>query len=87
MIIPDAELTKQLKAGICNPKELSRYLLNNYPATQLAEALAEELIENTSSKPIVLTREQFETHFRVQGWKFVDGQWQPETRGNFRKKD
>ena len=86
MTINDPELVKQLKAGICNPVELSKYLLNNYPATQLAEALAQELIESQVSKPIVLTKEQFETHFRVQGWRFVDGQWQPEARGNYSKK-
>ena len=86
-MIIDAELTKQLKAGICNPKELARYLLNNYPATQLAEALAEELIESHVAKPIVLSEQEFNYHFRIRGMRLVDGKWEKEPRGQYRKKD
>lgn len=85
MIINDTELTKQLKAGICNPRELTRYLLDNYPATQLARELAETIIQSQAIKPIVITKETFEAHFRLQGYKIVNGELIPETRGRSRK--
>ena len=87
MIITDPTLAKDLKAGVCNPKELSRYLLNNYPATQLAEALAQELIESHVAKPIVLTEQEFNSHFRIRGLRLVDGKWEKEPRGQYSKKD
>lgn len=88
MTITDGELLKQIKMGIANPKELARYLLNNYSAPMLADALAEELIANQgASKPIVVTKAEFEAHFRIQGYKFQDGQWIPETRGKGNRKE
>lgn len=88
MVIQDTELNKQLKAGICNKVELARYLLNNYSAPMLADALAEELIANQgASKPIVVSRQAFESHFRIEGWKFQNGQWIPETRGKGNRKE
>ena len=86
MLIEDPTLLKDLKAGVCNPAELGRYLLNHYPATVLANELAEAIIEQQTTKPIVLTKEAFESHFRIQGWRFEEGQWFPETRGQFSKK-
>ena len=86
MTINEPELVKQLKAGICNKVELSRYLLNHYSAPLLADALAEELIKSQSTKPIVITKEEFAAHFRVQGYRVVDGKLIEEARGNYSKK-
>ncbi len=87
MFINDPELVKQIKAGIANPKELSRYLLNHYSAPLLADALAEELIENQASKPIVMTVEEFQAHFRLRGYRFQDGNLIKEGRGRYSNKE
>ena len=88
MRIEDPTILKDIKNGTITVDELASYLLRTYPSTVLAHELAGELIddEKTSIKPIVMTPEQFSMIFRVQGWKFVNGQWVPETRGNFRNK-
>ena len=87
MIIDDPILVKDLKAGVCNPAELERYLLNHYPATVLAHELAQELIESVASKPIVLTMEQLMSHIRIQGYRWQNGELVHENRGNYSKKE
>lgn len=87
MIITDPNIVKDLKAGIANPVEVEKWLLNNCSAPALAHELAGFLINQEATKPIVVSAEQFTKFFRVQGWKFQDNQWVPETRGKFSKKD
>ncbi len=84
----DKTIEKDLKAGLLSVDELASYLLRTFPSTVLARELACEIIddEKINIKPIVMTPEQFSLIFRVQGWRFVNGQWVQETRGNFRNK-
>lgn len=81
MVITDSELLKQIRAGIANPVELERWLINNVPVSQMAHELADFILENRANKPIVLTQEEFEAHFRIRGYRFVEGRWEKETRG------
>lgn len=85
MLINDPELIKQLKAGICNPKELARYLLDNYSAPKLAMTLADYMIESQYMKPVTISKDEFLAHFRISGFRFEDGQFVPETRGRNKK--
>ena len=87
MILKDPTIIKDLQAGVLTHTELAKHLLNNFPVTALANELAEYLLEEKSKQRIVLTKEQLESHFRIQGYRFVDGQWVPETRGKYSKKD
>lgn len=82
----DPTLLKDLRAGVVNPAELERWLLTNVPVPQLVHELAELLIQEQVSKPIILTKEQFNAHFRVQGYRVVDGKLVEEARGNYSKK-
>lgn len=86
MLITDPTLARDLKSGIVNPAELERWLITNVPAPQLAHELAELLIQEQVSKPIILTKEQFNVHFRVQGYRVIDGKLTEEARGNYSKK-
>lgn len=84
----EPELAKQIKAGIANPVEVEKWLLNNVPPVQLAHELAECLVELQGLKPIVLTRQQLMSHVRIQGFRWgADGELIPEGRGNYRKKE
>ena len=82
----DPTLLKDLKAGVANPVELEKWLIANVPATQLAHELAYFLIQEQVSKPIVLTKQEFAAHFRVQGYRIIDGKLTEEARGNYSKK-
>lgn len=63
--------------------EASKYLTNNYPVTQIAEALADFLLSDSkTAKPIIITQEEFEAHFRIKGFT-VDNA--VERRGRPRK--
>ena len=88
MRIEDPTIIKDIKNGTITVDELASFLLRTYPSTVLARELAGEIIddEKINIKPIVMTPEQFSLIFRVQGWRFVNGQWVQETRGNFRNK-
>lgn len=90
MILKDQTILKDLQAGLVKREELTKHLLNNFPATTIASELAGYLLDDmsmSSCKKVNLTTEQFTKFFKVQGWKFQDGQWIPETRGNFSKKE
>ena len=86
MIITDPNLQKDLKAGTANPVEVEKWLLNNVPVTKMAHELAAMLIDDQASQRIVITESQFFSHFRIQGYRFVDGKLVEETRGNYSKK-
>ena len=88
MIITEPNLLKDIKAGIANPVEVEKWLLNNCSAPALAHELASYILEAQASKPIVLTRQQLMAHVRIQGFRWdADGALVPETRGKFSKKD
>lgn len=84
MNINDATIAKRLKEGVLPAEELAKYLIDNYPTPVLAMELAESLIEAQASRPIILSMEEFQAHFRIKGTKWVDGQMVPEGRGSKR---
>ena len=88
MIITEPNLLKDIRAGIANPVEVEKYLLNNFSAPALAHELADYILEAQATKPIVLTRQQLMAHVRIQGFRWdADGALVPETRGKSSKKD
>ena len=88
MIITEPNLLKDIKAGIANPVEVEKYLLNNFSAPALAHELADYILEAQATKPIVVTQSEFFSHFRIQGLRLdKDGNLVRETRGKFSKKD
>ncbi len=85
--ITDQTLARDIKEGTANPQTVSRYLLTNYTAVQLADALAEEMVNSTYGKPITLTKQAFFQHFRIAGIKMDEnGNLVPEQRGQGRWK-
>ena len=84
MNIADAAIAKRLREGLIPTEELAKYLLDNYPTPVLAMELAECLIDLQASKPLLLTYEEFQAHFRIKGTKWVDGQMVPDGRGSKR---
>ena len=88
MIITDQNLIKDIRAGIANPVEVEKYLLNNFSAPALAHELASYILEAQASKPGVLTQAEFFSHFRIQGLRLdKDGNLVKEPRGNYSKKE
>ena len=86
MNITDNNIAKRLKEGLIPAEELAKYLLDTYPTPVLAKELAECLIGQQASKPMLITMEEFQAHFRVKGTKWVDGQMVPDGRGSLRWK-
>ena len=63
--------------------EAAQYLTNNYPVTHIAEALADFLLsDGAQMKPIVISMEEFDAHFRIKG---VTSDNQVERRGRPKK--
>lgn len=87
MIITDQNLLKDIKAGVANPVEVEKYLLNNFSAPALAHELADYILEAQATKPIVVTQAEFFSHFRIQGLRLKDGNLVKEPRGNYSKKE
>lgn len=81
MIQIDRALYRQYKDGEISVKQVADYLLRTYPVTDIALALAETL--DFDFKPITISKEEFELHFRIRGIK-PDGT--PENRGKRRDK-
>lgn len=81
MIQIDRQIYRQYKDGEISTKEVADYLLRTYPVTEIALALAETM--GFDFKPITITQEEFNLHFRIRGIK-PDGS--PENRGR-RTKD
>lgn len=69
------------KSGNMTLDALADYLLKNYPVFEIARSLA-ETIEYTEPKPIVISEEEFRTHFRIRG---VKDSGEAELRGRPRK--
>lgn len=83
MIELDRQIYKQAKSGEISTERLADYLLRNYPIFEIAKALA-ETIHYEEPKPITITREEFNAHFRIRGVR-ADGT--EETRGRSKKED
>ena len=48
--------------------EAAQYLINNYPVTQIAEALADMLLSDYAEvKPITISEEEFRKYFKIRG--------------------
>lgn len=56
------------KSGTMSLEKLADYLLKNYPVYEIALSLA-ETIQYEPVKPIAISREEFEAHFRIRGVK------------------
>lgn len=67
MIAIDRQIYKRYKDGEISVKQVADYLLRTYPVTEIALALAETL--DFDFKPITLTQEEFNQHFRIRGIK------------------
>ena len=79
--ITDQTVLKDLRAGILKQPELSKFLLTHYPVTQLADALADYMLESQVTKPIPISEEVFNAHFRIIGYRLENGVLLKETRG------
>lgn len=80
MIQIDKQIYRLYKDGEISAKDVADYLLKTFPVTEIALALAETL--DFDFKPITITQEEFNLHFRIRGIK-ADGT--PENRGSHRK--
>lgn len=87
LTINDQTLLKDLKAGVVNPNELARHLLNNFSAPDLAKELADYMIQSQVSRPIVIGIDEFMAHFRLRGYQWQDGNLLKETRGRKSNQD
>ena len=84
-LLKDPVWVKDIKAGVVNATGVANYLLRTVTANELANALADYLIEDVlgnSFTPILITEEMFKQHIRIKGWKDIDGfTGTKETRG------
>ncbi len=87
MLITDPTTLKDFNNGILSHEELSHYLLTHFSAVALANELAEYMQEARINKPIVMSIEEFQAHFRLRGYRFQDGALIKENRGHYSKKD
>lgn len=85
-IITDPTWLRDIKAGICEPEALASYLISTVPVAKLARLCSEYIYEESknAAPQIVITEEAFKKHFRIQGWREVDGfTGTKENRGNY----
>lgn len=68
MIALDRNVYRQAKTGEMPLQQLADYLLRTYPVYEIALSLA-ETINYEAPKPITITKEEFEQHFRIRGVK------------------
>lgn len=68
MIAIDRAVYKQAKTGEITLEQLADYLMRNFPAYEIALSLA-ETINFEVYKPITITQEEFNQHFRIRGIK------------------
>ena len=77
MISLEREIYRKAKTGEMSLEALADYLMKHYPVYEIAMSLA-ETINYEAPKPITITREEFEQHFRIRGVR-ADGS--SENRG------
>lgn len=66
MIAIDRQIYKQAKTGEITLEQLANYMLRNFPVYDIALSLA-ETINFEVYKPITISKEEFEQHFRIRG--------------------
>lgn len=82
MIQVDRLWYKRYKDGEISKEEFADYLLRTFPAKDIAVALVGTL--DYDLRPIAITQDEFNRHFRIKGIK-ADGT--PENRGSHKRKD
>lgn len=65
MITLDRNEYRRFKDGEIAPKQFAEYLLRTYSAFDIALSFV-ELVDGVS-KPITITQEEFDAHFRIKG--------------------
>ena len=75
-------LLRRMNGKMVSVDEMTDYILNNLPVKQIAETLSFMLFETEVVKPIAITQEEFEKHFRIRG---ITADNQVERRGRPRK--
>ena len=83
MIKLDRDVYRQARSGEMSLEALADYLMKNYPVYEIAMSLA-ETINFQEIKPIVISEEEFRTHFRIRG---IKDNGQAELRGRKPKID
>lgn len=67
--------------------QAAQYLVNNYPVTQIAEALADYFLSDSAQvKPITISEEEFRIHFKIRGIT-ADNQLERRGRPRLNKED
>lgn len=84
MITVDRTIAKQFLNGELSTKQFADYLLRTFPVTEIALALAENFEYEQDMKPIVISQDEFNAHFRIRGTR-TDGE--TERRGRKPKDD
>lgn len=79
IVIKDQLLKKEIQDGIAQKKDVVHYLLKNYSVLDLAEDIADSIMNTTTTSPITITAEEFLAHFKIRGYK-LNGE--PELRGS-----
>lgn len=73
-IIKDPTWVRDIKVGAVNEEGVANYLLRSVPPAQLAKLCASYIFKDLSGgEPLVITEAQFKKHFRIQGWKEIEG--------------
>lgn len=82
MLIKDNVVLKDVRAGITQVPELSRYILRTFTITEIVDELSKYIIADQTVKPISISKADFESHFRIIGQRIDDdGNVTVETRG------
>lgn len=79
LAIKDPVLKKEIQDGIAQKKDVVHYLLKNYSVLDLAEDIADSIMNATTISPITITAEEFLAHFKIRGYKMTG---EPELRGS-----
>lgn len=90
MITLSKEVSRSIENGAITQEELSRILVEDYSAKNIADSLAEAMLEKREEtpSPIVIEKDDYDriiSLFRVKGLRVVDGQVIEETRGRKKK--
>ncbi len=89
-ILKDPTWVKDIKVGVVSEDGLANYLIRTVPVSQMAKLCASYIFNEVTNdaEPIVITEEAFKTHFRIKGWKDIDGfSGTKEARGRYSTKE
>lgn len=76
--IRNSEIVSNIRNGEATVEMIEKYLMENHPITDIVRSLAEYLKDDSGYKPIIISQQQFEKHFRLTGIRSDGSQ---ETRG------